>query len=257
MKRYSLSFVAAAFLAFGTMQAQADTIGGEIAVGGWYHDPGGWILYPNDLGDENKVDADDDLNLDSQTDIYLRAKLEHPVPLLPNIRLAYNRTETSGDGRIEKDFQFGDIVFSGGRDISSDAKLDSYDGTLYYELVDTGVDLDLGLTVRYFDGYVKVTDKGTGESDSTDIDFVAPMLYGNFRLPLPFLEGLSVGAEGNWITYDGSTLYDIQADARYTFPMGLGLEVGYRYENIELDDVEDTDADIDIQGVFFGAIWDF
>ncbi len=256
MKKH-VSVTIGLLMSIGAISASADSIGGEIAVGGWYHDPGGWILYPNNLGDENKLDADDELNLDSQTDIYLRAKLEHMIPLIPNIKVAYTRMEADGDGRIEKDFTFGDITITRGKDISSDTKLDSYDGTLYYELVDTGIDLDLGLTVRYFDGYVKVTDKSTGQSDTSDIDFVVPMLYGNFRWPMPFLEGLSLGAEGNWITYDGSTLYDIQADARYTLSMGLGLEVGYRYENIKLDDVEDTDTDIDIQGIFFGAVWDF
>ncbi|WP_201352155.1 TIGR04219 family outer membrane beta-barrel protein [Hydrogenimonas urashimensis] len=259
MKKQILFGAAAAFLSLGTVSASADTLlGGEIAVGGWHHDPGGWVKYPNDLpDDQSKVDADDDLNLDAQNDIYLRAKLEHPIPIVPNVKVAYTRTETEGDGRIERSFTFGNIDFTEGRDIHSEAKLDSYDGTLYYEVVDTGIDFDLGLTVRYFDGYVKVTDRQTGENDQTDIDFVVPMLYGNIRVPLPFLEGFSLGAEGNWITYDGSTLYDVQADARYTFSMGLGFEVGYRYEKVELDDVEDTDSDIDIQGVFFGALLDF
>jgi outer membrane protein len=253
-----ITLAVATLLAAGTVTLSADTIGGEVAVGGWYHDPGGWIKYPNYLPDDvSKLDADDDLNLDSQTDIYLRGKLEHPVPLLPNVRVAYQRTESSGDGRIDKDFTFGDITYSAGTDIHSEAQLDSYDGTLYYEVVDTGIDLDLGLTVRYFDGYVKVQDKTTGSSDTSDVQFVAPMLYGNVRIPIPFLEGLSVGGEGNWVTYDGSTLYDVQADARYVFPMGLGFEVGYRYQKIELDDVEDTDADIDIQGFYGGLVWDF
>ena len=253
-----LSLAAGAILALGAVTASADTIGGEIAVGGWYHDPSGWIQYPNDLpNDISRIDADDDLGLDSQTDLYLRAKIEHPVPILPNIKLGYVRTETTGDGHIDRDFTFGDISFTVGEDLDSEAQLDNYDATLYYELVDTVVDLDLGLTVRYFDGYVKVTNKTTGLDDSTDIDFVVPLLYGNFRWPMPFVEGLSVGAEGNWITYDGSTLYDIQGDVRYTLAMGLGAEVGYRWQKVKLDDVEDTDADIDIEGVYFGFVWDF
>ena len=257
MKKH-LSLAAAVLLTLGAMTASADTIGGEIAVGGWYHDPSGWIKYPNDIpDDQSKVDADDDLNLDEQTDIYLRAKLEHPIPLLPNIRLGYVHTETDGDGRIDREFTFGDETFTVGTDIRSEAELDSYDATLYYELVDTVVDLDLGLTVRYLDGYVKVSDKSGNISDSSDIDFVVPLLYGNFRWPMPFLEGLSVGAEGNWVTYDGSTLYDVQGDLRYTLAMGLGAEVGYRWQKVKLDDVEDTDADIDIEGVYFGLVWDF
>ncbi|WP_456382641.1 TIGR04219 family outer membrane beta-barrel protein [Hydrogenimonas sp.] len=257
MKKY-LRGVAGIFLLSGTMTLSADTIGGEIAAGGWYHDPGGWIKYPNDIpDDQSRVDVDDDLNLDSGTDLYLRAKLEHPVPILPNVRVAYVHTETEGDGRIDREFTFGDETFSAGTDIHSEAELDSYDATLYYELVDTVVDFDLGLTVRYFDGYVKISDRSDNAGDRSDIDFVVPLLYGNFRWPMPFLEGLSIGAEGNWISYDGSTLYDVQTDVRYVLSMGLGVEAGYRYQKIELDDVEDTDADIDIAGAYVGIVWDF
>lgn len=255
-KKIALAAGVAAFVAVSPVAAKK--LGGEIAVGGWHHDPSGWVEYPNDAPGDNKVDADDDLHLDSQTDIYARAKFEHPIPILPNIRVAYVHTETEGDGTVSKNFQFGDITVGANEPVHSEAKLDNFDGTLYYEILDMeSVDLDLGLTARYLDGYVKVTDKRTGLNDQADINQVVPMVYGNVRFAIPFLEGLSLGAEGNWVTYDGSTLYDVQADARYIFAVGLGLEVGYRYEKIKLDDIDDTDADIDIQGVYGGVVWDF
>ncbi|NPA30342.1 MAG: TIGR04219 family outer membrane beta-barrel protein [Epsilonproteobacteria bacterium] len=238
--------------------ATAADLGGEIAVGGWNHDPSGWIKYPNDLPDFiSKVDVDNDLNLDTETDLYIRAKLEHPIPILPNIRVGYTKTNTSGNGRIEKRVVFGDTEFAAGTDVYSEAELKNTDGTFYYQLLDTGIDFDLGLTVRYLDGYVMISDKTTGIKDTSDVEFVVPMLYANFRWPLPFLEGLSIGAEGNWISYDGSALYDMQTDARYTLPMGLGFEVGYRYQKVKLEDVDDTDADIDISGIYGGIVWDF
>ncbi|WP_353661575.1 TIGR04219 family outer membrane beta-barrel protein [Hydrogenimonas sp. SS33] len=256
-KRLSL-FACAALLTAG-ISANADTLGGEIAIGGWNHDPSGWVKYPNDVpDDQSKVDADDDLNLDTETDLYVRAKLEHPVPILPNIRLAYVKTESEGDGTISRDFTFGDITVGVSDKIHSEASLKNYDATFYYELLDNDtVGLDLGITARYLDGYVKVTDKTTGESDSHDIDFVVPMVYAGARIALPFLEGLSVGAEGSGITYDGSTLFDIQGDLRYTFGMGLGAEAGYRWQKVKLDDVDDSDADIDIKGFYAGLVWDF
>ena len=256
VKRFS--FLTAPFLLAAVTSLQADGIGGEIAVGGWNHDPSGWVKYPNKMPDAiSKVDADDDLHLDTQTDLYLRAKLEHPIPLVPNIRIGYNRTETTGDGTLGRRVVFGDTEFAAGSNIHTETQLNNTDGTLYYQIVDKGIDFDLGLTVRYFDGYVTVTDKTSHIKDTGDVDFVVPMLYANFRWPLPFLEGLSIGAEGNWLSYDGSSLYDIQTDARYTLPMGLGLEVGYRYQKIKLDDIDDTDADIDISGVYGGIVWDF
>ena len=256
LRKIAFAAGVAAWVASSPMAAK--DLGGEIAVGGWNHDPSGWVEYPNDAPGDNKVDADDDLHLDSQTDLYIRGKLEHPVPLLPNVRVAYVHTETEGDGTVSKSFEFGDITIGANEPVHSEAKLDNYEGTLYYEILDMEkVDLDLGLTARYIDGYVKVKSKSSGLSDEADIDFVVPMVYGNVRVGIPFLEGFSVGAEGNWISYDGSTLYDVQADARYIFAIGLGLEVGYRYQKIKLDDIDDTDADIDIQGVYGGVVWDF
>ncbi len=253
--KFFITLVATALISHNGVAAD---LGGEIAVGAWNHDPSGWIKYPNNLPDFiSKIDLDDDLNLDTETDLYLRAKLEHPIPILPNVRLGYTKTNTSGNGRIEKGFVFGDIHLGAGTDVYSEAELKNLDGTFYYQLVDTGVDLDLGLTVRYLDGYVMISDKTTGIKDTSDVDFVVPMLYANFRWPLPFLEGLSIGAEGNWVSYDGSALVDMQTDARYTLPMGLGFEVGYRYQKVKLDDVDDTDADIDISGIYGGIVWDF
>jgi len=83
------------------------------------------------------------------------------------------------------------------------------------------------------------------------------MIYANVRVPVPFLENLSIGAEGNYITYDGSTVYDLQADVRYEIFMGLGIEAGYRAQKYKLDDIDDTSSDIDIEGFFIGAVWDF
>ncbi|WP_456322277.1 TIGR04219 family outer membrane beta-barrel protein [Hydrogenimonas sp.] len=249
------SIIASSLLVFTAITATADTIGGEIAIGGWNHEPSGWIRYPSDTGD--KVYVDDDLNLDTQTGIYIRAKLEHPLPILPNIRLAYNNVKSEGYGKISKSFTFGDATFNANEKTYSKVDLDSFDGTFYWEVIDTGMDLDLGLTARYVNGSIKIKSLTTGRSDDTDIDVVLPLVYANIRVPVPFLDGLSIGAEGNYITYDGSTLYDLQADLRYTLTMGVGIEAGYRAQKYKLDDVQDTSSDIDFKGFFAGAVWDF
>ncbi len=252
MKRYSIA--ASALLLFGAATVNADTIGGEISAGGWNHDPSGWVQYPTG---SDKIDVDSDLNLDTRTELYLRAKIEHPVPMLPNIRLAFTQNGSSGDGTITKSFNFGGITVTGGEKVHTETQLDTYDATFYYEIVDVGMDLDLGVTARYIDGYVDLKSLTTGRRDKTDFTGVFPMLYANARVPMPFLSELSVGAEGSYITYDGSTLYDLQADVRYEFAMGLGIEAGYRAQKIKLDDVENTSTDVDIEGFFIGAVWDF
>ncbi len=256
-KKIALAAGVAAFVAVSPVAAKK--LGGEIAVGGWQHDPSGWIEYnPNDVPGDNRVDADDDLHLDTQTDFYARAKFEHPIPILPNIRVAYVHTETTGDGRLSKTFTFDDQVYVANEEIHSEAKLDNVDGTLYYEVVDMdSFDLDLGLTARYMDGYVKVEDKTRNKSSQADVNFVVPMVYANIRIAMPFLEGLSVGVEGNGVGYSGNALYDVHADVRYIVFAGLGVEAGYRYQKVKIDDIDDVSADIDIQGAYAGVVWDF
>ncbi len=253
MKLKSISLAASALLCFSAVTANADTIGGEISAGGWNHDPSGWVQYPTG---SDKIDLDDDLNLDTRTELYLRAKIEHPVPLLPNIRLAFTQNQSSGDGTLSKTFNFGGFTFVANEKVHTETKLDSYDATFYYEIVDVGMDFDLGLTARYIDGYVDITSLTTNRNEKTEFTGLFPMVYANARVPLPFT-GLSIGAEGSYITYDGSTLYDLQADVRYEFAMGLGIEAGYRAQKIKLDDVENTSTDVDIEGFFVGAVFDF
>ena len=76
------------------------------------------------------VDVENDLDLESDTNANLSAYLEHPVPVLPNVRLNYTRIEQSGSGEVSTQF---DLV-SG--DVDSDLDLSQFDVTLYYEVLD-------------------------------------------------------------------------------------------------------------------------
>ena len=83
-----------------------------------------------------------------------------------------------------------------------------------------------------------------------------PTLYAKARFDIP-MSGFSFQAEGDLISYNSSTLYDLDLGARYTFMMGLGIEAGVRMMKLKLDDVDDIDADIDIGGAYLSAVWDF
>ena len=244
-----------------TTSAMADNIGGEVAIGLWNHDPSGWIQYPANSTDANKVDLDKDLNLNTKSEVYIRAKIEHPIPLIPNIRFAYTQVHSNGAAVSSRNFKFGNKTFPLSAAITSNTQLDSFDATLYYEIIDTGIDTDLGVTFRYIDGYTDLYATGGGLvsplHQRNNISAIIPMIYGNVRVPLPFLDNLSIGTEGNFITYDGNTVYDLQADVRYEFFMGLGVEAGIRVQKYKLDDIDDTSSDIDIEGFFIGAVWDF
>ena len=145
------------------------------------------------------------------------------------------------------------MVYDG--EVSSRLDLTHNDATLYYEILDNWVNLDVGITARFFDEGFNVRELSTLEAGEIDVDHVVPMFYGHARFDLPF-SGLTVGVEGNYISYDDDTLYDTKLNIGYTFAFGLGIEAGYRIMDFEYDDGDD-DVDATIDGIYGGLYWDF
>lgn len=235
--------------------SMADVIGGELNIGYYNHAPSGWAQYKGDV-----VDLEKDLKWSDKGDIFLKAYLEHPVPILPNIKVGYNKFGHSGSGEITKGFSFGGESFGIGTDVDTNFDLNMYDLTLYYEILDNWVNVDLGLNVKYLDGILTV--KGTNIltqqliDESTDIKTPIPMIYAKARFDVPTTD-LSFQAEGNYISYDGNTLYDAELGVRYSFLLGLGLELGYKTMKIKLNDIDDLSMDSDFSGAYGKLVWDF
>lgn len=229
--------------------AAADVVGLGANVSYWDSNLTGTASQGGDT-----VDVEDDLNLDSDSNVNLTAIFEHPVPVLPNVRINYTAIEQSGRGRIGAG---GFDTLVGGVPVQSDLDLDQLDLTLYYELLDNWVNLDAGLTVRKMDGDLKVRDV-SGLSPTplsrTKIDAVIPMLYAAARFDLP-LTGLSVGAEGSGISYAGDSVLDGAAYAQYDLSV-LRLRAGYRQMNIDYEDGDDA-LDVELGGPFLSAGLDF
>jgi len=245
----------------------ADTIGGEISFGIYSHSPSGTASYTlpyTSLGSE--IDLEDDFGWSTDQDIMVKAYFETPVPLLPNVRFAYSNLNQEGSGNVA-DFSWGLIGGSG--DIETVLALQSYDVTAYYELLDNVVELDAGLTMRYLNGDITVlpsanfnfgpfsTPSISLPSETVDIDMWIPMLYGKARFNVPNMD-LSLQLEANVIGYQETTFYDYELSARYTFAMGLGLEVGYKSILLDSEDLSDgLVVDIDFSGPYASIVWDF
>jgi outer membrane protein len=230
-----------------TSLLQADIAGGEISLGYLNDQPSGNLAYKG-----NGADVEKDFGWDKESSFVLKAYIEHPVPVLPNIRAVYSKIAHSGNGTVTT-LTYGDKTFSG--DIATDMDLNIIDGTLYYEILDNWVNLDIGLNAKYIDASTYVENDFIGKSDK-DFSVVLPTLYAKARLDIP-MSDLSFQAEGDIITYDGNTLYDLYLTARYTFFMGLGVEAGVKMLKLKLDDVEDVTADIDFKGLYAAVVWDF
>ena len=222
--------------------AIAVVVGVGASVSYWDSDLSGKAGKNNDV-----VDVENDLDLESDTNANLSAYLEHPVPVLPNVRLNYTRIEQSGRGELSTGF---DSV-PGAAEVDSDLDLNQFDVTLYYEVLDNWANLDLGVTARNLDGELIVREQATnGQVSKTEVDGVIPMGYLAARFDLPFT-GVSVGGEANLISFDGDSIYDYNAYGQYELSL-LQLRAGYRQISIDYEDSDDR-LDIDLGGPFVSA----
>lgn len=243
MKKLTL----AAALALVSPIAAADTILGVYAgAGQWQAD------YSGNAGDPSINIKTLGLN-ESDNNFYYIA-LEHPAPIIPNIKLQKVDISSQQTATIDQTFTIDGTTFTAGTEVESDFDLSHIDMVLYYEILDNWLNLDLGLNVRKFDGYV--TAENEFESESVDLDETIPMLYAKAQFNLPF-SGFSAGVEGSGISYDGNRLTDYTARVHYMFDsvLDLGVEVGYRTMSLKID--EDVTADVELKGPYAAVLFHF
>ncbi len=232
-----------------TTVGMADFIGGEVNLGYYNHSPSGTAQNGDDV-----IDIESDLKWEDESDIFIKAYFEHPVPIIPNIKVGYSSFGHEGDGTVSKRFSWNSISFNLRDRIHTKLDLDIYDITLYYELLDNWLNLDAGINIKYLDGYIEVDT--TTKHENSSIGLPIPMLYAKARVDVPTTD-LSFQLEGNYITYDGNTLYDLEMGARYSFMLGFGIEAGYKAFKLKIDDVDDTSMDADFSGLYGKVVWDF
>ncbi len=236
-------------LAGGSHAADLSLSGG---VGGWDQGLSGEF---SDAGNRS-FDLEDDAGLDDTSNVYVWAQLEHPIFLLPNIRLEHTRFDTDGNGTVERNFTFRGENFQVREDVSSEFELNQTDIIGYYSIWDTLVDLDLGLDVRLVDGDVAIQSQRTGRTASESFTAPVPMAYAAARFDVPGT-GAWIRAQGSGVGFDGNSYLDARATMGYTFGFGGGVELGYRRQDLEIDDVDDVDGDLEIDGAFAGVYYAF
>ncbi len=152
----------------------------------------------------------------------------------------------------------GDISLAYGEDGSFQNRslINAYDAAIAYPVWSRGVNVDLGLNIRVFDGQLM----GNGEDDALALrNFRAaiPMIYATALFDLPF-EGLKAGIEGSYGSYDtGSLLTDYRARIQYSLDNGLGIEGGWRRQEIRLDNAGQGDFIYEHSGAFVDFYMNF
>ncbi|MDT8282507.1 MAG: TIGR04219 family outer membrane beta-barrel protein, partial [Gammaproteobacteria bacterium] len=193
------------------------------------------------------VSVKNDLFWDTETQGYFFASFEHFIPLVPNVKLAYTKTDQSGEGQAT--FTFDGIAYSG--NVKNDVSVEIIDLIAYYELLDNIVSIDLGIDVRNINADSRISQTGTTFQSSDSFNETFPMLYVLVGAsPWP---GLIFSGEVSYVTYSGSDVSDLTAKVAYTTDYFVGFEAGYRKQNYNFDDISNTDSNLSFDGVFAGA----
>lgn len=220
--------------------ASADFLGLYVGAGSWSHDPSGGF---QSVGGAQNIEMKGDVGLSKESETYLWMALDHPVPVLPNIRIERTPLKHAGTASVAVDF-LGSTV-SG----PSVVDLTSTDIIPYYRLLDNWVNLDVGLVLRKLDGEFTI------DTESQPFSETVPMVYLAAQFDLP-LTGLSVGADLKSLSVGDDSYSDVRLRALYEVGV-VGFELGTRTTNITLQDTSNINADIDFKGMMFGMYLHF
>tara|TARA_R110002012_G_C11509322_1_gene598237 strand:- start:79 stop:903 length:825 start_codon:yes stop_codon:yes gene_type:complete len=265
------------FASLFTAHVQANSVGLYL---------GGQIWQSEFSGGFGKKSAQIDFNDKKEKQSSFFIAIEHPFPLLPNVRISLTDFDVTNRTNSMEESSFTD----GTSDIVHETLIDSdvetrfnvsyIDYTLYYQILDNrSFSLDLGLTARDFSGAITVTENVTTVNNWSDIfgtpytatrndnftnaiktNDVEPMLYIASKISLP-LTGLSVFAQGDFLLKSDSTISDYQVGLGYEFidnqMVDLNMTLGYRIVKMEFENSDDLFSASEVKGAFIGVIAHF
>lgn len=231
-------------LAMTPLTAAADFIGLYLGLGSWQGTPTGNI-------GRTDIDLDSTLNLEEQSNKFAYIAIEHPIPLLPNLRVQHSEMNWSDSALIESGTDLNGNPFTTTQQADIALDLTHTDATFYYEVLDNIIDFDLGVTARLFDGEASLI--GITQQESIELEAVVPLLYGKLGVSVP-TTGLAAELSANWINVDDFRLVDWSAQLNYEFDvlpaMDAAIILGYRSQLIELDDLDELQSDARFDGYF-------
>ncbi len=249
-KRSSAKLAVLLVCALSSPIAVSDTIFGLYAGANlWQPEANGTIGQS-----ENSFDFSGDFEGGDSDSTSFYLALEHFVPLVPNIMVRSTQVNWSGRSESASGTLAGLITLNGQVDAQLD--VDMKDATLYYELLDNWVTVDLGLTARMLDGFITAEETATAQSDEVELSHTIPMLYGHLRVDLPFT-GLAAGIRGNGIGFQESELLDLEAYLHLEVDLlpavDFGIQGGLRRLSISIDDLDNWNSDATLEGAYVGV----
>lgn len=212
----------------------------DFYAGAYYWDQG----VSGEVGSAaTQADLEKDLNLDAGGQNVTYFAFEHPIPVVPNVKLKQTAMESDGSGNLNVNFDLAGTTVNSGQAVATTLDLSHTDYTLYWGLPLPIVTVNFGLTARQFDGSMEVLDNaGTGLAQS-ELDFVIPMGYLEVGADIP-LTGLSFSGELNTLSVGDTSLTDYDVNMTYVLPLipllDVGIRAGFRSFDADIDEDEIT-----------------
>ena len=163
-------------------------------------------------------------------DVFIEGYLEHPISFIPLVKIEYTEFIDKGIGKI-----------------ADNLNLTIYDLTFYYEVLDNGINADVGINLKHVEGKILIS--SVEKYKSKKLKLSVPMIYAKVGFDVP-RTNLSLQVEGNYITQNGENIYDAQAGLRYTFDSGFGIETGYKVMNLKFNEVDDLNVENKFSGLY-------
>jgi outer membrane protein len=258
MKKITLLGLGSIFLLAGSAKA-GPLIDFEISIGAFQQKPSGYVSYrAGSVAD--RIDVKNDANLADKTKPWAKFKLEHSIPVIPNIKLAYMPMKFDGSRNVTKTIRWGDNTYDLSAGFNLSVKLDRVDTTLYYNFpfIKTAtagkLDVEFGLNVRTIMLDAKLSGTVTGVGSVTEgASTTLPVPMGHLAVEIRPINLVSLVGELNYIGYKNNAYYDYVAGLRLNPPVRTPLkpfvEVGYRHEKLKIDE-QGVKADLNIKGLY-------
>lgn len=245
-----LSYLVAVLAITAATNAKADVAGVTAGIEMWQADP---TLTAGDTGYAQSLTAGDE----NTTAVYVA--FEHPIPLLPNLALRRQSLDFSGSTTLAAELRLDGVAFPKDTVLDNQLKLAYTDASLYYELLDNDlVSLDLGVTARFVKADANAS--AANNSASTDFSVPLPMFYWNASLGIPATSA-SVFFTGNYVNYSDNSFYDARAGLAYEVidatAMSLAVKLGVQKLDLDVQDQDNIDAKVALDGAFLALEIDF
>jgi len=220
----------------------------EGAIGIWNHDPNGMINYNGD-----DVELNNDLALSDRNDLNLWFRIEHPVPMLPDIKVQYTPIKVKDSNSSNRQFVFGGHPFDDA--VRSEIEMDIIDVQLYNHLPFLqmaslkSLDVTYGMSFRFLNANAFIEEIQAVDARSRSFSTPLAMICAGFRVAP--VNSLSLIGDFQGTAYSGNHWYDITAEVQIA-PLNehLFLGIGYRYQDFKIDNIQDVTADQTMQGWF-------